>query len=325
MLTLKTRSGLALVAPLALLLVGCGGDGGSSASSGRASLRMTMAWPAPNRAVPNAANSVVTIVTVRGKEVARALFTRPGASRGINRDGGSTTILLQRLPAGEATVGYAAYPSADGTGVAQATGSSTGTLLPNGVMSVTATMASTVATLALTPSPATVAKDGTVNLTVAARDAQDRVVLLETNDRERLSWTSDAEGTATVSDGIVFGVAAGTANVTVSMVVNDAGATKTATAPVTVTAPARVLQSIVVTPSFYFLYPTETRPFTAIATYSDATTADVTSSVAWSSSNTRYVAIDAGGLATGIAYGGTSTITASLEAVAGSAAVSTVD
>lgn len=55
-----------------------------------------------------------------------------------------------------------------------------------------------------------------------------------------------------------------------------------------------------------------TQQFTATATYSDNSTADVTSSVAWTSSNTSSASINDTGLATGVGVG-SSTIGASLD------------
>lgn len=327
MLNHKARVGLALSSLLALSLFGCGGDGSSSSasSSNTAALRMTMEWPELSRMVPNAANSVEAIVKVKGKEIARSLFTRPSV-RSVDVSGGTTTILLQNLPAGEATVTLAAYPNEDGTGVAQATGSSTEILRKGEITEDHATMASTVATLSITPNPLSIAQDGTANLTVEARDASNAVVLLDTRYREAIIWSSDATNVATVYDeGFVTGVAAGSANVTASLVVDDAGSVKTATAPVTVTASVRSLQSIAVTPDLSFMYPGLTRQFAATATYSDHTTADVTSAVVWSSSNPAIATVTAGGLVEGIAYNGSSTITATLEGTSGSATVSTFD
>ena len=60
-----------------------------------------------------------------------------------------------------------------------------------------------------------------------------------------------------------------------------------------------------------------TQQFTATGTYSDATTANLTGSVTWASSNTAAATINSSGLATGVAAG-TSTISATLGAVSGS-------
>lgn len=299
MLNVKGRLGLALLGLLAA--AGCGGGGHRSSNNNDASLRMTMAWPAPNRAVPNAANSVVTVVKVKGKEVARALFSRPNSSS----EGGSATILLQRLPAGRATVTLTAYPGADGTGVPQAEGTAVETLVKGQIVEDHASMASTVETLAIQPAPIEVAVGATQPLEVSARDAQSRVVLLETNFRESLEWASaNAAKAAVAADGDLTGVALGTTEVSVSMVVNDGGAKKTATAPVTVVAAPRTLVSIATNvsgtsaaPFDFAPDPTDPNPIDreqldVIGTYDDSSTADLSGEATWTSSDPSVVEMD---------------------------------
>src|SRR5207248_507731 len=68
-----------------------------------------------------------------------------------------------------------------------------------------------------------------------------------------------------------------------------------------------------------------TQQYTVIGSYSDGSTADVTSQVTWSSFNTAIAAISnssgSNGLATGAAIGGPVTITAALGAVSGASAL----
>ena len=82
----------------------------------------------------------------------------------------------------------------------------------------------------------------------------------------------------------------------------------------TVTPPT--LSSIAVTPSYALLEIAQTLPYSATATYSDGTTADVTSLVSWASSDTSKATISSAGLATGVAVGET-TISATLDGVVG--------
>lgn len=130
----------------------------------------------------------------------------------------------------------------------------------------------------------------------------------------QVTWTSTAEGVATVSnasgfEGTVTAVAEGSATITatlagidgsVSLGVGPAVATSIAVAPLTPSIPAGTAQQ-----------------FTATATLSDGTTRDVTEQATWSSSDERAVTISnsAGmkGQSTGVAQG-TSTITAVLDA-----------
>lgn len=95
------------------------------------------------------------------------------------------------------------------------------------------------------------------------------------------------------------------------------GASKTAI-DITVKSSTATVSSVSVTPSPASLKTGETLQFTATAKYSNGTTANVTSSAAWTSSNTSVATIDSSGLATALAAGLT-TISAKVSGVAGSA------
>jgi len=77
------------------------------------------------------------------------------------------------------------------------------------------------------------------------------------------------------------------------------------------------LTSIAVTPASPTFGVGATQQFTATGTYADGSTADITSQVAWTSSNTAVATISASGLARG-ASAGTSTIRATQGSVVGS-------
>ena len=82
---------------------------------------------------------------------------------------------------------------------------------------------------------------------------------------------------------------------------------------------ARTLQSIAVSPSTAAIAGGATQQFTALGSYSDGSTADLTGSVTWSSSNTAVATVSAqGGLAQGLADG-TTTIRATSASVSGTA------
>jgi uncharacterized protein YjdB len=80
---------------------------------------------------------------------------------------------------------------------------------------------------------------------------------------------------------------------------------------------APALTSISVTPANPTLITGTSQPFTATGTYSDGSTASITSQAAWSSTLTSVATIVAGGLATAVSAG-TTTISASLAGVTGS-------
>lgn len=128
------------------------------------------------------------------------------------------------------------------------------------------------------------------------------------------TWTTSNSGVATVSNGLISFVAAGTATITVSY----GGFSQT----ISVTVSSKTLTSIAVTPSPHSMAVNATRNFVATATYSDASTQDVTTSVTWSSSNPAVASISNtspfNGRATGVTAG-TAVISATLGSVSGTA------
>ncbi len=83
------------------------------------------------------------------------------------------------------------------------------------------------------------------------------------------------------------------------------------------------LSSISISPASPTINVGGTQQFNATGTYSDGTTAAITTSATWTSSNTAAATIAAGGLATGVSTG-TSNITASMSGISSSPAVLTV-
>ncbi|HSB33691.1 MAG TPA: Ig-like domain-containing protein, partial [Nitrospirota bacterium] len=81
----------------------------------------------------------------------------------------------------------------------------------------------------------------------------------------------------------------------------------------------RELLAITVTPASRSIVNGSSQQFTATARFSDNTTKDITSSAVWTSSDTRVVAIEAGGRATAGDKAGTAVIKASLGNRSGSA------
>ncbi|ARN74378.1 Ig-like domain-containing protein [Oceanicoccus sagamiensis] len=130
------------------------------------------------------------------------------------------------------------------------------------------------------------------------------------------SWASSDPGIATVIDGLVLGVAAGTANISI----NYEG--ETDTLPVTVTAPD--LQTISVTPTFSILGLNTAQQMIATANYSDGSNLVITDTATWSSLNSDKVSISNAGGSKGIATAlavGTSNVSADQNGVNGDEAV----
>ncbi|MEK7353929.1 MAG: Ig-like domain-containing protein, partial [Chloroflexota bacterium] len=123
-------------------------------------------------------------------------------------------------------------------------------------------------------------------------------------------WTTNNTSVATInSAGLATAIAAGTAFIT--------AASGNITSPgVTLTVIAPALVSIAVTPVNPSIALGLTKQFSATGTYNDASTANLTATAIWTSSNTAVATINSAGLATALAPG-TTTIRATSGAVSG--------
>jgi uncharacterized protein YjdB len=129
------------------------------------------------------------------------------------------------------------------------------------------------------------------------------------------TWADANAQVATMnSSGDATAVAAGSTTVTATM------NSLTGSAALTVTVPPKTLTAIAVSPGTANLAAGLTQQFTATATYSDNSTADVTATVAWTTSNAAVATITSAGLATALAPG-SATVTATLSGVSGSASL----
>jgi len=126
----------------------------------------------------------------------------------------------------------------------------------------------------------------------------------------QVAWQSSDPTVAAVSaSGLLTALKAG--NITITATLNSISGT----AGVTVNAPT--LTSITVTPAVFSIASGQSMPLSALGTFSDGTSHDVTSQATWSSS-TASATVDAAGLVTGSSIG-SSTITATIGAKSGSA------
>jgi len=117
-------------------------------------------------------------------------------------------------------------------------------------------------------------------------------------------WNSSAPSTATVSTlGLATGVSQGPATISASY------ATVSASLALNVTAPSLI--TAVVSPQNPVLPVGTAQQFTIMGTYSDGSTRDITSSVAWSAFNPNVASIGANGVATPLSPGSTSIIATS--------------
>jgi len=125
-----------------------------------------------------------------------------------------------------------------------------------------------------------------------------------------VSWSSTSTSVATItSTGLATGVAAG------STTIQAASGSISGTTGLTVTAP--VLVSIAVTPVNSSISPGATSQFTAMGINSDGSSLNLTSVVAWTSTNTAVATINSTGLVTG-ATAGSTTIQATAGSISGS-------
>ena len=124
--------------------------------------------------------------------------------------------------------------SSNNTKIAEVSNNGTVTAKALGTATITATVGSYTATCEVTvavPVTGVTLDKETMNLTAGSTGTLTATITPENATNKNLTWTSDKEEVATVSDGVVSAVAAGTANITVTT--DDGG--KTATCVVTVT------------------------------------------------------------------------------------------
>ena len=228
---------LLLASLAAFSMNGCGSSSSSQSVStygevtkkvtGRASF--TFKWPiraATARLIPVDANSIQLNVATGGAVVGTQLISRPtgGAS--------TATVTFNSLNVGDYTITATAFPNADGSGVAQASAQTAATITANQTTQFSLTMASTIASLGITPSTTNLIAGQSVSLTATPMDSQGNIVLITPG---TLRWSSSATGVATVdTSGKVAGVTAGSAAITATE--TESGVT--ASVSFTITAPA---------------------------------------------------------------------------------------
>jgi hypothetical protein len=170
---------------------------------------------------------------------------------------------------------------------------------------LTATPAALVS-LAVTPANPSLPKGKTEQFTATGTFSDKSTQNLTT----QVKWVSATTTVASISSGgLATAVGTGTSKITATL----AGVSGTTVLTVT---PA-TLVSLAVTPANPSLTKGGTLQFTAVGTFSDKSTEDLTSLVTWASATTLVATISSGGLATGVGTG-TSNISATLQGVSGS-------
>ncbi|HJU83490.1 MAG TPA: Ig-like domain-containing protein, partial [Holophagaceae bacterium] len=125
-----------------------------------------------------------------------------------------------------------------------------------------------------------------------------------------VAWASSSPAVGTVNaTGLAAGVAAGTSTLSAT--------SGSITGSTVLTVSSATLAAIAVSPVDPFIPVAGTQAFTATGSFSDGSTQNLTSQVAWSSSATAVATVNSTGTATGVAAG-TATIRATKGAVSGS-------
>ena len=183
------------------------------------------------------------------------------------------------------------------------------------VAAPTTTPVTTLTSIAVTPAlPANLPVGSTQQFTAVGTYSNGTTA----NITSQVTWASSdtTKSSITSLGGLATGIAVGSTNITAALNgLTSPAVTLNVVAPVTMTA-------IAVTPaSPDNLTIGLTQQFTAIGTYSNSTTANITSQVSWASSDTTRAAISSpGGLAIGIAAGNTN-ITAALNGLTSPVAI----
>jgi uncharacterized protein YjdB len=271
------------------------------AVSGTAMLTVTAAAP------PSLSSIAVAPATLSLAAGATQQYSATGTYSDGSTGNITSTVTWTSSTTGVASINAAGLATAVASGSTTITASLSGV---NGTASLTVTSAPppTLTSIAVTPSAPSITAGGTQQFTATATYSDGTTANVSTT----AVWTSSAPAVATVSaTGLATGVSAGSTTVAAALS-GVSGSTV-----LTVTAAAKTLTSIAVTPANGSFASGSTQQYTATATYSDGSTANVTSTATWASTNTAAATINASGLATGVAAG-TTTISATLNAVTGS-------
>ncbi len=186
-------------------LMGCGGGGGPAGSRiSYGDLAVAVHWPGEgdSRLVPAAAQSI-KITLMQGLDVVDTLvISRP-----------DSVAEFDELFPGLYTVTAEAFPTNDGTGIAQAIGTVPVTIQPDQLTNAAITMLSTIVGLGLTPSSLTINFGDIQGLLAGALDTLGNLVLTPL---EGILFTSNNPLIATVNPitGSVTGILAGSTTIT---------------------------------------------------------------------------------------------------------------
>ncbi len=165
--------------------------------------------------------------------------------------------------------------------------------------------APTLSSIAVTPANVSIAIAATQQFTATGTYSDGSTANLTT----QVTWASSLTAIATINaSGLATAVSAGNTTISATLGAVSGNTTLAVQAP--------TLTTIAVTPANPSTQVGTSRQFTATGTYSDGSTANLTTQVTWASSLTAIATINASGLATAVSAGNT-TISATLGAVSG--------
>jgi trimeric autotransporter adhesin len=278
---LQISSALVFVAVIAVVMAGCGGGGSSSSK-------------AP---VPAVLQSIQ--ITPGAASIASGVAQQFKAT-GLYSDN-SSKDLTNSATWSSSNTGTASISSA-GMAVAKAQGSATITASYSGVTgSTTLTVnAAALAALLVTPASASLPIGTTVQLSANGTFTDGSTKDMTAS----VQWTSANPSAVVINanstSGLAMAMALGAATVT--------AASGNISSSASVTATSAIVQSIAITPLTISIAQGTTTQFTAIGTFSDGSTQNITGAVQWSSGNLAVAGINvngAPGLALGVAAGNT--------------------
>ncbi|HEY6768127.1 MAG TPA: Ig-like domain-containing protein [Candidatus Sulfotelmatobacter sp.] len=231
--------------------------------------------------------------------------TQQFAATGTYSDGTSKT--LTNSVTWTSTVGTVASINASGLATSLTQGVTTITATSGGV-SASATLTVTAAVLvsiAVTPAATSIPLGASQQFTAVGTYSNKSTQNLTSS----VAWTSSSAAVASISAGLAVSTGSGTTTITAT-----SGPIKGST---TLTVGAAALVSIALSPSNASIPLGANQQFTATGTYSNGTSQNLTTSVAWSSTTTAVAAINSSGVAVGVEQG-SSTITATSANISGS-------
>jgi Bacterial Ig-like domain (group 2) len=164
------------------------------------------------------------------------------------------------------------------------------------------TVSASLPTVTLTSNPGSIKSGSSSILTAAATNATQVIVTGTDGSNYTLPSTGGTQAVSPITTTTYTAVATGPQG--------------TASAATAVTVTSSAITAIAVSPNPTNIAVGGTQQFTATATYSDGSVANVTSTATWTAANTAVATINSTGLATGVAAGATS-VTASLNGVTG--------